>query len=73
MGCAWIFSKSLCLRRATAWVLVFLMLFASPVSVALGGIENPQVVRGQVGFQQSGGNTTITASDQSIINYSRFS
>jgi filamentous hemagglutinin family protein len=53
-------------------MLVRLMLFASPVSVALGGIENPQVIRGQVGFQQSGGNTTITASDQSIINYSRF-
>ncbi|HLB75095.1 MAG TPA: filamentous hemagglutinin N-terminal domain-containing protein, partial [Sedimentisphaerales bacterium] len=72
MGRVHVLSRSLCLRQATAWMLIYCISFATPVSVALGGIENPKVISGQVAFQQSGGNTTITASDQSIINYSRF-
>ena len=36
------------------------------------GPEGAQVINGQVSFQQSGNNTTITASDQAIINYSSF-
>jgi filamentous hemagglutinin family protein len=39
---------------------------------ALAGPENPQVVNGDVSIQQSGYNTTITASDKAIINYSSF-
>ncbi len=41
-------------------------------SVALAGPEGAQVINGQVSIQQSGYNTTITASDKSIINYSSF-
>jgi filamentous hemagglutinin family protein len=44
----------------------------SSPSIILAGPEDAQVVNGQVSFQQSGSNTTITASDQSIINYSSF-
>jgi filamentous hemagglutinin family protein len=48
------------------------MFFNTSLSVALAGPEGAQVVNGQVSFQQSGYNTTITASDRSIINYSSF-
>ncbi|MHC4596165.1 MAG: two-partner secretion domain-containing protein, partial [Planctomycetota bacterium] len=48
------------------------MSFGTSLSVALAGPEDAQVVHGQVSFQQSGNNTMITASDKSIINYSRF-
>jgi len=48
------------------------MFFNTSLSVALAGPEGAQVVNGQVSFQQSSYNTTITASDKSIINYSSF-
>jgi filamentous hemagglutinin family protein len=48
------------------------MLFNTSLPVAVAGPEGPQVVNGQVSFQQTGSNTLITASDQAIINYSRF-
>jgi filamentous hemagglutinin family protein len=38
----------------------------------MAGPEGAQVVNGQVTFQQTGLNTTITASNQAIINYSSF-
>ncbi|HUU17416.1 MAG TPA: filamentous hemagglutinin N-terminal domain-containing protein, partial [Sedimentisphaerales bacterium] len=41
-------------------------------SVTLAGPEGAEVVHGQVSFQQSGLNTTIHASDKSIINYRSF-
>ena len=46
-------------------------LFTS-LSVALAGPEGAQIVNGQVSFQQNGYNTTITASDKAIINYTSF-
>jgi filamentous hemagglutinin family protein len=48
------------------------MFFNTSLPVVLAGPEGAQVVNGQVSFQQSGYNTTITASDRSIINYSGF-
>jgi filamentous hemagglutinin family protein len=38
----------------------------------MAGPEGAKVVNGEVSFQQSGYNTTITASDKAIINYSSF-
>ncbi|MHC4501232.1 MAG: two-partner secretion domain-containing protein [Planctomycetota bacterium] len=48
------------------------MLFNTSLPVVLAGPEGAQVVNGQVSFEQSGYNTTITASDRSIINYNSF-
>ncbi|HUW20524.1 MAG TPA: filamentous hemagglutinin N-terminal domain-containing protein, partial [Sedimentisphaerales bacterium] len=66
------FSRKNSFRHAVAWFLMGCILFNTWPSVALAGPENPQVVNGQVSFEQSGYNTTITASDKSIINYSGF-
>jgi len=41
-------------------------------SIALAGPEGAQVIHGQVSLQQNGLNTTIHASDRSIINYTSF-
>jgi filamentous hemagglutinin family protein len=59
-------------RKFIVGFLVSCMFFNVPMSVVLAGPEGAQVVNGQVSFQQSGYNTTITASDKSIINYSSF-
>ena len=48
------------------------MFFNTSLPVVLAGPEGAQVVNGQVSFQQGGYNTTIPASDGSIINYSSF-
>jgi filamentous hemagglutinin family protein len=56
---------------------IILCLLLCPViggvgSVVIAGPEGAQVINGQVTIQQSGLNTTINASDQSIINYNSF-
>ncbi|MHC4157626.1 MAG: two-partner secretion domain-containing protein, partial [Planctomycetota bacterium] len=66
------FSKRYYLRHIIVYFLVCCILFNTSPSAVLAGPEGAQVVNGQVSFQQSGYNTTITASDQSIINYSSF-
>ena len=53
-------------------MLLCFILLSMPVSTAMGGPEGAAVVNGQVSIQQSGYNTTITASDRAIINYSSF-
>jgi len=66
------FSKTHDVKWSVMYVLTCCMLLGGSLSVALAGPEGAQVVNGKVGFQQSGYNTTITASDKAIINYSRF-
>jgi len=65
-------SNKYLLRRIVVFSLVCCMFFNTSLQLALAGPEGAQVVNGQVTFQQNGYNTTITASDQSIINYSSF-
>jgi len=48
------------------------LIFNGAPSVTRAGPEGAEVVHGQVSFQQSGLNTTIHASDKSIINYRSF-
>ncbi|QQS08001.1 MAG: filamentous hemagglutinin N-terminal domain-containing protein [Phycisphaerales bacterium] len=48
------------------------MMAAAMGSVAFASPEGAQVVQGNVGISQQGGLTTITASHNSIINYSSF-
>ncbi|MHC4459860.1 MAG: hypothetical protein ACYS30_00375 [Planctomycetota bacterium] len=60
------FSKRHYFRQITAYVLMCCMFFNTSLSVALAGPEGAQVVNGQVTLQQSGYNTTITATDQSL-------
>ncbi|MBN2270649.1 MAG: filamentous hemagglutinin N-terminal domain-containing protein, partial [Sedimentisphaerales bacterium] len=59
-------------RRHRAWLMLFCIMLNSYVPLAMAGPEGAQVVNGQASFQQSGLNTTITASNQAIINYSSF-
>ena len=59
-------------ERIIASSLMCCMFLNTLFSVALAGPEGAQVVNGQFSFQQSGYNTTITASDKAIINYSTF-
>jgi len=66
------FSKRHYFRKTIVYFLVCYMFFNTSLPVVLAGMEGAQVVNGQVSFQQSGYNTTITASDKSIINYSSF-
>ena len=66
------FSKRYYFRHIFIYFLACWLFFSTSISVVLAGPEGAQVVNGQVSFQQSGYNTTITASDQSIINYTRF-
>jgi filamentous hemagglutinin family protein len=47
-------------------------LLSLSLSIAFAGPEGAQVISGDVTLEQSGYNTTITASDRSIINYSSF-
>ncbi|MHC4618085.1 MAG: two-partner secretion domain-containing protein, partial [Planctomycetota bacterium] len=60
------------LKRIIVYSLTGCVLFNALLPVATAGPEGAEVVNGQVSFQQTGQNTVITASDQSIINYSRF-
>ncbi|MFB0553207.1 MAG: beta strand repeat-containing protein, partial [Phycisphaerae bacterium] len=66
------FSKRCYFKSTIVYFLTCCMFFNTSLSVVLAGPEGAQVVNGQVSFQQSGYNTTITASDKSIINYSSF-
>ena len=59
-------------RRITASFLVFCMLFSTVAPSLIAGPEGAQVINGDVTFDQNGNYTTITASDQSIVNYSSF-
>ena len=65
-------TKRGCFKYILVYFLTFCMFFNTSLPVLLAGPEGAQVVNGQVSFQQSGYNTTITASDKSIINYSSF-
>ncbi|MHC4123474.1 MAG: two-partner secretion domain-containing protein, partial [Planctomycetota bacterium] len=65
-------SKKLYFRHIVILILVTCLFLNMPFSVLLAGPEGAQIINGQVSFQQSGNNTTITASDQSIINYTSF-
>jgi filamentous hemagglutinin family protein len=58
--------------RIGTYVIMACAVFSLCVSIALAGPEGAKVVNGQVSFQQIGYNTTITASNKAIINYSRF-
>jgi len=66
------FSKSYYFRHVIIYFLACCVFFNTSPSVVLAGPEGVKVVNGQVSFRQIGNNTTITASDRSIINYSRF-
>ncbi len=59
-------------RRVIIYFLICCLIFNGALSVTLAGPEGAEVVHGQVSFQQSGLNTTIHASDKSIINYRGF-
>ncbi|MHC4474743.1 MAG: two-partner secretion domain-containing protein, partial [Planctomycetota bacterium] len=66
------FSTRRLLRPGAPGMLACYLLLNLSASVVLAGPQGAQIVNGQVSFQQSGYNTAITASDQAIINYSRF-
>ncbi len=66
------YSKSHFSQRVIAYFLMCSIFLNTSLPVALAGPEGAQVVNGQVSFQQSGNNTTITASDKAIINYTSF-
>lgn len=66
------FSKKLWFRHIKISILTGCLFLTAPLSVVLAGPEGTQVINGQASFQQTGSNTTITASDQAIINYSSF-
>ena len=72
MGFSRKFSKRRFFKCTLVYFLTCCMFFNTSLSVVLAGQEGAQVINGQVSFQQSGYNTTITASDKSIINYSSF-
>ena len=72
MGFSRRLSKRRYFKHAVVYFLTCCMFFNTSLPVVLAGPEGAQVVNGQVSFQQSGYNTTITASDKSIINYSSF-
>ncbi len=59
-------------RRVIIYFSMCCLIFNGALSVTLAGPEGAEVVHGQVSFQQSGLNTTIHASDKSIINYKSF-
>jgi len=63
--------KSNC-RCALAVLLAHLTFFNASLPTAWAGPEGAQVVNGKVSIQRSANNTTITASDKAIINYSSF-
>ncbi|MHC4675770.1 MAG: two-partner secretion domain-containing protein, partial [Planctomycetota bacterium] len=55
-----------------AHFLAYLLLVNVCLPAAWSGPEGAQVVNGEVSIQQSAYNTTITASDKAVINYSSF-
>jgi fibronectin-binding autotransporter adhesin len=61
-------------RRTGTYVMIsfFMVMIFLYASGAFAGPEGAQVINGQVSFQQSGLNTTITASNKAIINYTSF-
>ena len=59
-------------RQNRAWLMLFCVMLNFHVPLAMAGPEGAQIVNGQVTFEQSGLNTTITASNRAIINYSSF-
>ena len=59
-------------RSVIVYFLTFCMFFNASLPVVLAGPDGAVVVNGDVSIQQSGYNTTITASDRAIINYSSF-
>jgi len=63
--------KSLC-RCVVTVLLTHLAFFNVSPPTAWAGPEGAQVVNGKVSIQRSANNTTITASDKAIINYSSF-
>ena len=58
--------------RAIAFFFTCVMFLNISLPVARAGPEGAQVINGDVSIQQSAYNTTITASDKAIINYSSF-
>ncbi|MFC1635268.1 beta strand repeat-containing protein [Planctomycetota bacterium] len=58
--------------RALAFFFTYVMFLNISLPVAWAGPEGAQVINGEVSIQQSAYNTTITASDKAIINYSSF-
>ena len=58
--------------RAIAFSLIFVIFLNISLPVTWAGPEGAQVINGNVSIQQSAYNTTITASDKAIINYSSF-
>ncbi|MGA1980172.1 MAG: filamentous hemagglutinin N-terminal domain-containing protein [Sedimentisphaerales bacterium] len=65
-------TKKVLSRQISVFLAISCLIFNSHIRAALAGPKGAQVINGQVGFQQSGCNTTITASDKAIINYSSF-
>jgi len=59
-------------RKISVYVMITCMILNLHIPATLAGPEGAQVVNGQVSFEQSGLNTTITASDKAIVNYSSF-
>ena len=59
-------------RQNRAFLMLLCIMLNLCVPLAVAGPEGAQVASGQVTFQQSGLNTTITASDKAIVNYSSF-
>ncbi|MHC4642112.1 MAG: two-partner secretion domain-containing protein, partial [Planctomycetota bacterium] len=59
-------------KSVIVYFLTCCMFFNTSLPIVLAGPEGAQVVNGDVSIQQSGYNTTITASDRAIINYSSF-
>jgi len=66
------FTERYYFRRVIIYISMCCLIFNVAPLVALAGPEGAEVVHGQVSFQQSGLNTTIHASDKSIINYRSF-
>ncbi|MDQ7013584.1 MAG: filamentous hemagglutinin N-terminal domain-containing protein [Planctomycetota bacterium] len=59
-------------RETTEILFVGLPLVGLICTLAWAGPDDPQVVRGAASFQRSGDFTTITVTDNAIINYRRF-
>ena len=69
----WDYLSKICIyRRVYVSTLIIGTVLSISPTTTMAGPEGAQVVNGQVSLQQSGYNTTITASDKAIINYSSF-
>jgi filamentous hemagglutinin family protein len=58
--------------HAIVFFLIYVMFLNISPPMAWAGPEGAQVIHGEVSIQQNASNTTITASDKAIINYSSF-